>query len=141
MVQRIASYGICVRDGSLLLARFVSPDAAVRHWTLPGGRVEEGEDPVDAVVREVEEETGYRARADALLGVDSRVFTMDYSDPPGLTMHAIGVFYEVTLTGGALRDETGGSTDTARWVPLAEVASLERAALVDVGLADRKSVV
>ncbi|MEV6037069.1 hypothetical protein AB0L65_38370 [Nonomuraea sp. NPDC052116] len=39
-----------------------------------------------------------------------------------------------TLPGGTLRHEVGGSTDRAAWVPLDEVAGLERAEVVDIGL-------
>ena len=48
---------------SVLLAwrhRFV-PD--VWNWELPGGLVDEGEDPERTAAREVEEETGYRPRS------------------------------------------------------------------------------
>lgn len=38
-------------------------------WNLPGGRVEEGEDPADTAVREVEEEVGVSADLDGLVGV------------------------------------------------------------------------
>jgi ADP-ribose pyrophosphatase YjhB (NUDIX family) len=50
---RLAAYGVCLRQDRMLLARYVSPDGARRHWTLPGGKVEHGEDPCDAVAREV----------------------------------------------------------------------------------------
>jgi len=40
-----------------------------QQWTLPGGRVEPGEAPDDALVREVEEETGFIIRITHLIGV------------------------------------------------------------------------
>lgn len=42
--------------GSLLLVRFEFPAATV--WGLPGGGIEPGEDPVDALRRELREEVG-----------------------------------------------------------------------------------
>lgn len=32
-------------------------------WCLPGGHIDEGESPLEAVVRECEEETGYRPKS------------------------------------------------------------------------------
>ena len=37
-------------------------------WQLPGGRIEPGETPVEAVAREVKEETGLEARVGRLTG-------------------------------------------------------------------------
>ncbi|MFO7249132.1 MAG: NUDIX hydrolase [Actinomycetes bacterium] len=42
----------------MLLAHRIGHDRP--RWTLPGGGVEPGEDPYDAAIREVAEETGYR---------------------------------------------------------------------------------
>jgi ADP-ribose pyrophosphatase YjhB (NUDIX family) len=54
-------------DGRLLLIRRGHPPHAGR-WSLPGGRVETGESPEQAVEREVREETGLEVRAGALVG-------------------------------------------------------------------------
>jgi 8-oxo-dGTP pyrophosphatase MutT (NUDIX family) len=80
---RLAAYAVCLRQDRLLLARYVSPDGAQRHWTLPGGKVEHAEDPYDAVVREVAEETGYQVEVERLLGVDSRPRHADWGGPRG----------------------------------------------------------
>lgn len=51
---RLAAYAVCIEDGRVLLARHI-PREGESDWTLPGGRVEHGEDPFDAVIREVAE--------------------------------------------------------------------------------------
>jgi 8-oxo-dGTP diphosphatase len=133
---RLAAYGVCRLDGRLLLAHYVSPMGDVQHWTLPGGGVEPGEDPYDAVVREVDEETGYRVEVERLLGVVSRVFPIGgEGDGDDAEMHAVAICYRVRVTGGELRHEIGGSTDRAAWMAPAEVPSLPRSVVVDRALA------
>ncbi|MEU8774152.1 NUDIX hydrolase [Streptomyces sp. NPDC048606] len=135
MSFRLAAYAVCVRDGEVLLARHVPPKGEPT-WTLPGGGVEHGEDPFDAVVREVAEETGYASVVERLLGVDSRVIPAAERLVPGGSEHQnVGVFYRVRVTGGRLRPEPNGETAESVWTPLHDVAGLRRSSLVDVGLA------
>ncbi|MFE3071794.1 NUDIX hydrolase [Streptomyces sp. NPDC059247] len=130
---RVAAYAVCVRDGEVLLARWVARDGTKR-WTLPGGGMDHGEEPVRTVVREVEEETGYLAEPTALLGIDSiRRNRPRRLRAPG-DFQGLRIVYEARITGGELRHETGGSTDRAAWHPLAAVPGLTRVALVDIGL-------
>ncbi|GAA1401446.1 NUDIX domain-containing protein [Catellatospora coxensis] len=130
---RLAAYGVILREDRMLLARYVSPDGSQRHWTLPGGKVEHAEDPYDAVVREVAEETGYRVAVERLLGVDSRARHVDWV-PGGAELHSVGVFYRARIIGGRMRHEVDGSTDLAEWVPVAQIPELERAVIIDVAL-------
>jgi ADP-ribose pyrophosphatase YjhB (NUDIX family) len=133
MSFRLAAYAVCVEDGRVLLARHVPPEGGST-WTLPGGRVAHAEDPYDAVVREVAEETGCAAVVERLLGVDSRVIPAGEARA-GVTHQNVGVFYRVRLTGGPLRPGPGDEVAEAVWTPLPGVARLRRSSLVDVGLA------
>ena len=131
-VVRIGAYAVVLRDGAVLLARWLAPD--LPRWTLPGGGLDHGEDPRDAAVREVEEETGYQVELRGVLTVES--FRTLHERPTGtIDHHAICVIYTADVVGGELRHEVGGSTDTAAWVPLADVSALHRGGLVDIGLA------
>lgn len=47
-----------VRDGQVLAARRTFPAQAAGRWEFPGGKVEPGESPEQALVREVAEELG-----------------------------------------------------------------------------------
>ncbi len=129
--QRVAAYAVCRRDDTVLLARWTGPRGP--EWTLPGGGLDHGEDPADAAVREVREETGYTARLDGLLTVYSfQTVIRDSAEP--IDHHGIQIVYAGTVVGGELCFEVDGSTDMAAWIPLSEVAALTRVKLVDVGL-------
>jgi 8-oxo-dGTP diphosphatase len=129
MSLRLAAYAVCIEDGRVLLAHHLSTN-----WTLPGGGVEHAEDPFDAVIREVAEETGCDAVVERLLGVDSRVIPAAVARA-GIEHQNVGIFYQVRITGGQLRPEPNGETAESVWTPIPDVASLRRSSLVDVGLA------
>lgn len=134
MSFRLAAYAVCIEDGRVLLARCV-PAWGDTHWTLPGGKVEHTEDPFDAVIREVAEETGCDAIVESLLGVDSRVIPAADRLLGRTDHHNVGIFYQVRITGGQLRPEPNGQVAESKWIPIPDVASLRRSSLVDVGLA------
>ena len=134
MDLRVAAYAIVVDpDDRILLAHWNEGRRAA--WTLPGGGLEDGEEPEKAVRREVREETGFRVVVQELLGIHSRVIPasrrLSASDE---ALHTLRIVYRARVVGGRLRNETGGSTDRADWFALAEVRSLQRVRLVDIGL-------
>jgi mutator protein MutT len=57
-VEQLVVGAAVVRRGTVLAARRTSPPEAAGRWELPGGKVEPGEDPEAAVVRELAEELG-----------------------------------------------------------------------------------
>ena len=131
---RVAAYAVCVRDGQLLLARSPAPDGT-REWVLPGGGMEHGEDPLDTVVRELDEETGYRVEVTGLLGLDSSRHVFRREGLRGPRDHqGLRIVYEGRIVGGELRNEVNGSTDLAAWHDLDAVPDLTRVRLVDVAL-------
>ena len=135
MSFRLAAYAVCIENGRLLLARHVSPQGE-SNWTLPGGGVEHAEDPFDAVVREVAEETGYQAVVERLLGVDSRAVPAADRPLPRLPEHQnVGIFYQARITTGQLRPEPNGETAESVWTAIPDVTGLRRSSLVDIGLA------
>ena len=128
---RLGAYAVIERDGHVLLALWNEP--SVPTWTLPGGGVELHETVEEAVVREVREETGYDVELGALLGVDTFVMTpAQRFEPVGdRPQRNVRVFFAATVTGGALTPEADGTTDEARWVPLADVPALVREPMVE----------
>jgi ADP-ribose pyrophosphatase YjhB (NUDIX family) len=64
--------GVVVRDGRALLIRR-GKEPLYGRWTVPGGTVELGESLEEALVREMEEETGLRVEPLALLTVFDRI--------------------------------------------------------------------
>jgi 8-oxo-dGTP diphosphatase len=134
MSFRLAAYAVCIEDDKVLLAHCKPVRCRQEAWSLPGGRVEHGEDPFDTVVREVAEETGCDAMVERLLGVDSRLIPA-HEAVNGSEHQNIGIFYQVRITGGHLRPEPNGDVIESTWAVVADVSRLRRSSLVDIGLA------
>jgi 8-oxo-dGTP diphosphatase len=120
-IRRVGSYGICRNaDGRVLLARNSDLSEFPGQWTLPGGGVEQGEHPDDAVVREFAEETGLSVRIDTLRTVTADVLRL----PTGPLEHTDRLVYDVSVIGGSLRAEADGTTDRVEWIPSHSLAGL-----------------
>ncbi len=114
--RRVGAYGLCDDDdgGRVLLVQL----AGGRHrglWTLPGGGIDFGERPVDAVVREVREETGLDVRVADLLDVDTERVVVERNGQL-IERNPLRILYRVHALGGSLGVlETGGTTAAAAW--------------------------
>jgi 8-oxo-dGTP diphosphatase len=132
-VTRLGSYALCLDDaGRLLLARLSEVEVEYGAWTLPGGGVDFGEHPDEACHRELEEETGLTGEIESVAGVFSHVYSPS-TYARGADLHFLGILYRVRVTGGALRHEVNGTTDTAAWFAPDEVAELRLVELARFG--------
>ena len=131
---RFAAYGVLVDERERILLALWNQGPQPR-WTMPGGGAELTETPEETMVREVAEESGYQVEPVRLLGLGSDWIPAEHRLHGSGPMKVVRAVYEARVTGGRLRPEVGGSTDEARWVPLAEVAGLDRVELVDAAMA------
>ncbi|WP_148611266.1 NUDIX domain-containing protein [Nocardioides rubriscoriae] len=123
-VQRVAAYAVIVRDGQILLSRLAPRVSRAELWTLPGGGLDHGEDPRDAVVREVHEETGLSVT----VGESARTYSLHLPDTwrrgRRVDAHSLRIVYDgwVPLDSPEPRVvEVDGSTIEAAWRPVSAV--------------------
>lgn len=101
--------GVVFRDEGVLLVR----ELLDGRWTLPGGWVDVGESPSEAVAREVLEESGHRTRPVKLLALYDR----DRHDHPGThPWHVWKAVFLCELLAGE-QAALGGETTAAHFFP------------------------
>jgi ADP-ribose pyrophosphatase YjhB (NUDIX family) len=85
--------GVVFRDDAILLVK----ERRDGRWTLPGGWADVNDSPAEATVREVYEESGYRAQATKLLACYDR---NKHGHGPS-AFHIYKLFFQCELLGGA----------------------------------------
>jgi ADP-ribose pyrophosphatase YjhB (NUDIX family) len=112
--------GIVVEDGRILL---LNQDAdAGRSWSLPGGKLEDGETLAEALVREMKEETGLDVEPGRLLYVCDNLPTQ-----------VVHMTFEARRTGGTVGDIAAGADTT----PIRGVEFVPVPKLRGLGFSDR----
>jgi 8-oxo-dGTP diphosphatase len=121
---------VCVDDDGrvLLVRRAHAPFAGF--WDLPGGFLEEGEHPLDALRRELREETGLDVEPERFLGV-----WMDWyreSDEEPNSTATLNLCWTGRVTGG--RPQAADDVSELRWFARGELPPRESLAFTNVAL-------
>ncbi len=98
---------VAVRDGAILLIRRGTPPGEGL-WSVPGGRVQRGETLVQAVGRELQEETGLEGEVGEAVG---------WTELIGRRRHYVVVDFWVTVVSDAVPKADTDASD-AQWVPI-----------------------
>ena len=117
--QRFAAYAVVESERGLLATEYSDLTAVAGRWGMPGGGLDEGEQPTDAVVREVDEETGQTVEVGDLVLVQSSHWVGQSPHGGVEDFHAIRLIYRGTCPGPTdpVVHDQGGTTASARWVP------------------------
>ncbi|WP_310528054.1 NUDIX domain-containing protein [Nocardioides sp.] len=142
--QRVAAYAVIMRvtsEPEVLLCRLAPRISRSELWTLPGGGLDHGENPRDALLREIAEETGLSASIGDTAHVYSAHLPRASRDGVMTDFHALRIVYDAWVPSDAPTPrviEIGGSTVEAAWHPLARVldGTLPVVAMVGEALAD-----
>ena len=120
-----------IQDGErFLLARHT--DSGL--WSFVGGSVEPGEEPADAVVREVTEELGVAAIVVGILGAYGGAY-LEYEYPNGDRVGYVTIAYRCSIAPRDLSLDPDELLEAA-WFTPAQVRTLPRRPWVDRILAD-----
>jgi ADP-ribose pyrophosphatase YjhB (NUDIX family) len=114
--MRVRVTGIVIEDGRLLLLNQDTPNTG-RSWSLPGGKLEDGETLAEALVREMKEETGLDVEPGRLLYVCDHL--------PAQVVH---MTFEAHRTGGTVGEIAAGADTTpirsVEFVPISTLPML-----------------
>ncbi|WP_051217894.1 NUDIX hydrolase [Nocardioides insulae] len=122
-LQRVAAYALITRPEQVLLTRISERGFHSGAWTLPGGGIDFGESPREALVREVREECGLKARIGEVLEVDDVSVTGTAPSGRHEDFHGVHLVFAATVRPGAEPRvvEQDGTTDEVAWISRAAI--------------------
>jgi ADP-ribose pyrophosphatase YjhB (NUDIX family) len=106
--------GAVFRDNTVLLVR----ERVDGRWTVPGGWADVNDTPSSAILKEIEQESGFTARVTKLAAIYDR----NKHNHPAYLYHSWKLFFVCEITGGAAR--TSYETTAVEFFPLDDLPEL-----------------
>lgn len=123
---------IIEREGKFLLVKEADPGPDQGKWNHPAGGIDVGESPLEAVKREVSEETGYSFSPEGLLGVYSLIRN-DIENDKGEYPHAIKLIFTGSISSDPERDLADDVSKT-KWFSEKEINEMGAEELRDIDI-------
>jgi 8-oxo-dGTP pyrophosphatase MutT (NUDIX family) len=123
--QRAAAYALVTSARGILLTQLSEATNAAGRWTLPGGGIDPGESPLEALHREVWEESGQSIDEPVVLDIHTQHWVGRAPSGRLEDFHAVRIIFTAhcpSPTEPVVHD-IGGSTAAVRWVRPDEVGS------------------
>ena len=132
--KQLGAYAIVVKDEKILLIKkYGGPyDGKL---DLPGGTIEFGEKPEEALKRELLEEVGIEINSYKLFDANATSFDWDYKEKL-IKVHHVGIFYMIESYSNQIRtnvkvDAINDDSMGAEWF---DIASLKRSELSNIAI-------
>ena len=120
---RIGLYAVVCADGKIL----ISPQWKENGFDFPGGTLDLGENHIDGLIREVQEETGFTVKPDKVIGIWTSFFTHPRTKKH---CHSIQIYYSAEIVSGEISTDGFDEGElsyakSARFVSLEELKLME----------------
>ena len=119
---RPAAYGIVIKDNKILLSK------QVNGYDLPGGGINLGENPEQAVIREIKEETGINAKNPKLVDAGTAFYkswTKGEVYYQAIALYYVCEYQSGKLSASGLEDYEKEFTEGPVWLSLDELESIK----------------
>jgi ADP-ribose pyrophosphatase YjhB (NUDIX family) len=122
-------YAVIYKEGNLFVI-YKGKGPYRNRYDLPGGSLEEGEGLLEAVIREVKEETGLSAAISEQIGTADFLLPLKWKN--FTHVHHTAVLYVAEATGNVQVPEqfAGQDAKEAAWIPIEQLAAANSSPLV-----------
>ena len=110
--RKLVVAALIAQSGHILLSQRRSDQSMPNKWELPGGKIESGESPQDALAREIQEELGCNATV-------GEIYDVVFHAYPEFDLYML--IYHANLLGEPQAQEVSA----VRWVPHQELPDMD----------------